>query len=63
LNNDEKAGGNAGFFVGRKSFRPSWPGLTRPSIFFATLFRRLKDTRVKPAYDEFSQVAAALTDQ
>jgi hypothetical protein len=54
LNNDEKAGGNAGFFVGRKSFRPSWPGLTRPSIFFATLFRRLMDTRVKPAYDEFS---------
>ena len=29
----------------------SWPGLTRPSITFAGLFRRVMDARVKPAHD------------
>src|SRR4051794_30999850 len=35
----------------RNEVRASWPGLTRPSILFARIFRRLMDTRVKPAYD------------
>jgi hypothetical protein len=29
----------------------SLPGLTRQSILFERVFRRLMDTRVKPAYD------------
>jgi hypothetical protein len=30
----------------------SLPGLTRQSIFFARIFRRSMDARVKPAHDE-----------
>src|SRR4051812_41666898 len=30
----------------------SWPGLTRPSIFFERILRRAMDARVKPAHDE-----------
>src|SRR4051794_11243295 len=31
----------------------SWPGLTRPSIPFERLFRRLMDARVKPGHDDY----------
>src|SRR3954447_18655588 len=32
--------------------QPSWPGLTRPSIFFERFSRRGMDARVKPAHDD-----------
>jgi hypothetical protein len=35
-----------------KFFPPSWPGLTRPSIFFERFLRRVMDARVKPAHDD-----------
>jgi hypothetical protein len=37
---------------------PSWPGLTRPSIFFETFLRSSMDARVKPAHDEVFFVTA-----
>ena len=37
---------------------PSWPGLTRPSIFFERVLRRAMDARVKPAHDEVFFVTA-----
>jgi hypothetical protein len=38
----------------QSSFLSSWPGLTRPCIFFGKeLFAKMMDTRVKPAYDAF----------
>jgi hypothetical protein len=36
-----KAGGNAGFFVGVELMKSSWPGSTRPSIFFARLLLKI----------------------
>src|SRR4051794_34236513 len=32
--------------------KPSWPGLTRPSIFFERFSGKRMDARVKPAHDE-----------
>ena len=41
-----------GFSVLSSASPPSLPGLTRQSILFERLLRRLMDARVKPGHDE-----------
>src|SRR3954453_18083873 len=56
---DDSTGQNDAAGEARFVLLPSLPGLTRPSIHFERLLRRVIDARVKPAHDA-SLVASPL---